>query len=433
MADKAIHEKTVLKEEFPQARQLLCQWHVVTWLKKQAARMTSSVKKEVKVLMGLLVYARSKMEYDEARSTMKDLLGGDERPDIFGELGQLAGGMGLWGKIKDVIKSTFSIDELVTTLITLQEYAEDQYIAEYHRFGSRPHGPDEDPGLAVLAMQISPFAHRLVEEQHGGATSPHTNYNVELRSPGKVISMNNSTSVTYEVNIEVSAEYAIFLVLLVKICPNVLVVCCYTPTFSVAYKWLGDFYEALNNGQVVDFALSDTACFPGLSQVASVGAATLSQTSFADLATQVEVSTRASDDEVAPTHRASQSGTQPAGDERYEKDNDNEAASPVASVPPPVVVSCAVDQKDTKSTPKRTKNEELSAKRPLWAFAERPHVHGMTKAQRREKMKKEELQLALDLAEQYRTGKLKTPAKLEDVARLLDGPSFFTRNQWQRH
>ncbi|GMF22482.1 unnamed protein product [Phytophthora fragariaefolia] len=37
-------------------------------------------------------------------------------------------------------------------------------------------------------------------------------------------------------------------------------------------------------------------------------------------------------------------------------------------------------------------------------------------------MKKEECHLALDVAEQYRTGKLKTPAKLEDVARLLDGP-----------
>ncbi|KAE9269796.1 hypothetical protein PF008_g30767 [Phytophthora fragariae] len=78
-----------------------------------------------------------------------------------------------------------------------------------------------------------------------------------------------------------------------------------TPTFSVAYKWLEDFYEALNNGQVVDFSLSNTASFPGLSQVASVGAATLSQTSFADPATQLDTSTQASDDEVPPTQLAS--------------------------------------------------------------------------------------------------------------------------------
>ncbi|KAE8879694.1 hypothetical protein PF003_g36140 [Phytophthora fragariae] len=83
MTDKAMHEKTVLKEEFPQARQLLCQWHVVTWLKKQAARLASSVKKQVKAMMELLVYARSKMEYDEARSTMKELLGGDETHPLY--------------------------------------------------------------------------------------------------------------------------------------------------------------------------------------------------------------------------------------------------------------------------------------------------------------------------------------------------------------
>ncbi|KAE8896824.1 hypothetical protein PF010_g14665 [Phytophthora fragariae] len=185
MADKAMHEKTVLIEEFPQARQLQCQWHVVTWLKKQADRLALSVKKQVKAMMGLLVYARSKMEYDEARSTMKELLGGDENHPLYKTflgnwdnsqeewVSYLRGNVphltystnnrieSKWGKIKDVINNTSSIDELVTTLITLHEYAEDQYIAEYHRVGSRPRGPDEDPELAALGMEISPFAARF--------------------------------------------------------------------------------------------------------------------------------------------------------------------------------------------------------------------------------------------------------------------------------
>ncbi|KAE9260784.1 hypothetical protein PR003_g34215, partial [Phytophthora rubi] len=208
----------------------------------------------------------------------------------------------------------------------LQEYAEDQYIAEYHRVGSRPHGPDEDPELAALAMQISPFAHRLVEEQHGLATSPNTNYNVELLSPGKAIATNNSTGVTHEVNIERSRCKCIFMETCLLPCRHVMharmklgyetvippmktiparwivhssinniaegdvvaggllevsaapllkekpvsasdmyiqskaltekivdrLALQTTPTFSVAYKWLEDFYEALNNGQVVD-------------------------------------------------------------------------------------------------------------------------------------------------------------------------------------
>ncbi|KAE9207519.1 hypothetical protein PF005_g12570 [Phytophthora fragariae] len=196
-----------------------------------------------------------------------------------------------------------------------------------------------------------------------------------------------------------------------------------TPTFSVAYKWLEDFYEALNNGQVVDFARSNTASFPGLSRVASFGAATLSQTSFADPETQLDTSTQAS--EVPPMQPASQSGSR----SRDNNDNDGAAASPVASLPISKVSSRAVAQKDTENTPNRTESNEVSEGRPQWKFAERPLVHGMTKAQRRDEKKKEERLLARDLAEKYRTGKVTTPAKLEDVARLLDGPySLFRAN-----
>ncbi|KAE8879969.1 hypothetical protein PF003_g35930 [Phytophthora fragariae] len=190
-----------------------------------------------------------------------------------------------------------------------------------------------------------------------------------------------------------------------------------TPTFSVAYKWLEDFYEALNNGQVVDFSLSNTASFPGLSQVASVGAATLSQTSFADPATQLDTSTQASDDEVPPTQPASQSGSRSMDN----NDNDGAAASPIAPMLTSKVSSRAAAQKDTESTPNCTESNEFNEGRPQWKFAERPLVHGMTKAQRRDENKKEERLLAHNLAEKYRTGKVTTPAKLEDVARLLDG------------
>ncbi|KAF1783729.1 hypothetical protein GQ600_24184 [Phytophthora cactorum] len=65
--------------------------------------------------MSLLVYAKSEQEYEDAKGAMLE-------------------------KIGDVIKDTFTIDELVSTLITLQEYAEEQYVAEYNRVGGRPSG-----------------------------------------------------------------------------------------------------------------------------------------------------------------------------------------------------------------------------------------------------------------------------------------------------
>ncbi|KAL4157173.1 hypothetical protein PRNP1_006198 [Phytophthora ramorum] len=190
-----------------------------------------------------------------------------------------------------------------------------------------------------------------------------------------------------------------------------------TPTYSVAYKWLENFYNALNNGHVIDFARNNAACFPGLSQVASVGAATLSQMSFVDLEAEIDTNTQASDDEVPPTQHASQSRSRT----RDNNDNDDEAALAVPSVPTSMMSTEEVDQRDTENTPKRTESEELNGGRPQWKFAERPLVHGMTKAQRRHQKKKEERQFAIDLADKYRTGKVTTPAKLEDVARMLDG------------
>ncbi|KAE9073448.1 hypothetical protein PF010_g25070 [Phytophthora fragariae] len=55
-----------------------------------------------------------------------------------------------------------------------------------------------------------------------------------------------------------------------------------TPTFQVAFRWLEDFYEALNAGDVVTFTERDDSAFPGLSHVSSVGGARLSQLSFAN-------------------------------------------------------------------------------------------------------------------------------------------------------
>ncbi|KAG3248493.1 hypothetical protein PI124_g6826 [Phytophthora idaei] len=154
MTDKAVHEKDVLCEMFPQATQLLCQWHVVTWLKKQTARL----------LFTLRVHEKSEQEYEDAKGAMLEKIGGNETHPLYKTFEEnwdnsqdqwvsykrrnvphLTNNTNnriesKWGKIKDVIKDTFTIDELVSTLITLQEYAEEQYIAEYNRVGGRPSG-----------------------------------------------------------------------------------------------------------------------------------------------------------------------------------------------------------------------------------------------------------------------------------------------------
>ncbi|OWZ14375.1 LOW QUALITY PROTEIN: hypothetical protein PHMEG_00012156 [Phytophthora megakarya] len=175
---------------------------------KQAARLVSSRKKEVKDLMSLLVYAKTETEYDDARATPLESLSGNAEHSFCNtfmenwdnsqnEWVEFHRG-NVWhlmnytnsriesklGKIKDVVKGSFSIDELVATLLTLQEYAEEQYIAEYHRVGGLPSGLDHATELASLAMQISSFAFKL---HHLLATGPNTDYTVQLLAPGKGI------------------------------------------------------------------------------------------------------------------------------------------------------------------------------------------------------------------------------------------------------
>jgi hypothetical protein len=75
-----MHEKTILHQYFPEARQLLCQWHVITWLKKQATRLAPAHKKQVKGVVKSLVYARSSLEYQAAKDALLEILGDANDP-----------------------------------------------------------------------------------------------------------------------------------------------------------------------------------------------------------------------------------------------------------------------------------------------------------------------------------------------------------------
>ncbi|KAE9325814.1 hypothetical protein PR003_g16385 [Phytophthora rubi] len=276
MTDKAVHEKDVLREAFPDARQLLCQWHVVTWLKKQAARLAGPVKKEVKGLLSLMVYAKTDEEYGYAKGAMLEKLGGNDSHPLYnifmenwdnsqddwvsfkrGNVPHLTNNTNnriesKWGKIKDVIKDTFSIDELLSTLITLQEYAEDQYIDEYHRVGGRPSGLCEDEELSSLALQISKFAFNLVSEQYAFANGGSADYEVELGSPCKASIKSPRTGNAYEVSTMRSKCDCIFMNTCLLPCRHVMFVrnhCNYEtvipPMRSFSTRWI--VHSPVNN------------------------------------------------------------------------------------------------------------------------------------------------------------------------------------------
>ncbi|ETM97150.1 hypothetical protein PPTG_20494, partial [Phytophthora nicotianae INRA-310] len=54
--------------------------------------------------------------------------------------------------MKKVIKKSFAIDDAISMLLSLQEWAEEEYIGEINRVGSRPQIEGEDHELADLAL-----------------------------------------------------------------------------------------------------------------------------------------------------------------------------------------------------------------------------------------------------------------------------------------
>ncbi|KAE8958502.1 hypothetical protein PR001_g31033 [Phytophthora rubi] len=241
-----------------------------------------------------------------------------------------------------------------------------------------------------------------------------------------------------------------------------------TPTFQVAFRWLEDFYEALNAGDVVAFTEHDDSAFPGLSQVSSVGGARLSQLSFAngeipedqgstdidvdavDNGVEVDIAVDVSSDmkaEEVVTARILPNRAAVPGEQQNSKVHEfpEQAANAqpvcvereeVASAEPECVEreqvasaeveGDAVPPNATKKTPKTTKTELKTPQPVSWEFAKRPILHGMSKEQRKRVKSKAERITALTLAAQYRQGKMSKLIQLQDVAALLDGPySFF--------
>ncbi|GMG16268.1 unnamed protein product [Phytophthora fragariaefolia] len=88
-----------------------------------------------------------------------------------------------WRKIKQVVQPDDPIDELIGTLIMLQEWSEEGYMKEFRSLETRQTPIEEDAAdaeLLTLAVQLSPHAYRLVRGQYKFACSAETAYEVKI-------------------------------------------------------------------------------------------------------------------------------------------------------------------------------------------------------------------------------------------------------------
>ncbi|KAE9315544.1 hypothetical protein PR003_g18962, partial [Phytophthora rubi] len=208
VTDKDFNEKDVLADAFPDARQLLCQFHVIDYLRKQVGSRCgrgAEDKKNIIAALQLMMKAESATAYSAYREEMLRSLGNDKKDAFFEYFevnwetckeewvnyrrdnvphlnnhtnNRIESG---WGKIKQVVEREDPIDELIGTLIMLQEWSEEGYMKEFRSLGTRqtPIAEDAvDPELLTLAVQLSPHAYRLVREQYKFACSAEASYEV---------------------------------------------------------------------------------------------------------------------------------------------------------------------------------------------------------------------------------------------------------------
>ncbi|KAF4034923.1 MULE transposase domain-containing protein, partial [Phytophthora infestans] len=168
MTDKALHEKEVLNEEA--VLSFGWSWQTGT--------------KQLKVIMKGLVNAESQQEYDDFKDALHETVGKDEENVLYEGFMKhwdttteewvmfKRGGVphlknktnnrleSKWGRVKEIVDGNFTIDEPVPMLITMQNYAEEWYLAKFYR--------------------LSNYAFKMVEEQNKLALGLNASYDIEV-------------------------------------------------------------------------------------------------------------------------------------------------------------------------------------------------------------------------------------------------------------
>ncbi|KAE9075177.1 hypothetical protein PF006_g28382 [Phytophthora fragariae] len=148
-----------------------------------------------------------------------------------------------WGKIKQVVDREDPIDELISTLVMLQEWSEERYMKEFKCLGTRQ-PPDvadaADPELVTLAVQLSHHAYRLVRGQYQYACSADAAYEISINGATAMLLTKRGSSdhSVHEVNTKVRMHG---LILVFGIVRSVLYEICLSGI--IWYEIGGELYE----------------------------------------------------------------------------------------------------------------------------------------------------------------------------------------------
>lgn len=181
----------------------------------ELAQLSPDLQTEVQNLCQLMMKSKSSEEYVTYKNSMQTLLGPGYQKNLFflyfeehwegckpewvdyerDNLPHLSNHTNNriengWGKLKQKVDREYTIDELISTIVLLQEWSEDRYIQELKGIGTRQPSEavdESDPELVALVVQLSPHAYRLVKDQYMFAKSPETMYTIDRNTAGVAI------------------------------------------------------------------------------------------------------------------------------------------------------------------------------------------------------------------------------------------------------
>ncbi|KAE9319835.1 hypothetical protein PF008_g18169 [Phytophthora fragariae] len=190
MVDKDLTEIGVLEKKFPNARVLLCRFHVLKWFRQirtdDRFALSRVLQNEMLLRIKQMVYSKSASDYEAARDELFDMLEESLKPNATKDRSKLNDSntphLGNntnnriesgWSKMKPELNADTPLDQCIETVLTLQMFKEKEFERHTNVVGEVIHA-EYDAEMAAVLTASSPYVAGLIFPEYAYATKVST-------------------------------------------------------------------------------------------------------------------------------------------------------------------------------------------------------------------------------------------------------------------
>ncbi|KAE9187375.1 hypothetical protein PF005_g20476 [Phytophthora fragariae] len=194
MVDKDLTEIGVLEKKFPNARVLLCRFHVLKWFRQirtdDRFALSRVLQNEMLLRIKQMVYSKSASDYEAARDELFDMLEESLKPNATKDRSKLNDSsdkkshpfIGYFNenwescrrrKMKPELNADTPLDQCIETVLTLQMFKEKEFERHTNVVGEVIHA-EYDAEMAAVLTASSPYVAGLIFPEYAYATKVST-------------------------------------------------------------------------------------------------------------------------------------------------------------------------------------------------------------------------------------------------------------------